>query len=75
MDRESITPLYEQLAAILRGRIKDKTYTGRIPSEWDLAEEFGVSRATVRKATAIIISEGLAGISRGRGMYVLRRPK
>ena len=58
MDRESITPLYEQLAAILRGRIQDKTYTGRLPSELDLASEFDVSRPTVRRARDLLVADG-----------------
>lgn len=62
---------YEQLAAILRGRIADGTYPpGRkIPSLLALQEEFGLSSMTVRRAVAALADEGLLRVVPGRGTF------
>ena len=58
--------------ALLRRRIRDGTYApGRvIPSEKQLEQELGVARGTVRKAVALLRSEGLVVTVAGRGTYV-----
>ena len=63
---------FEQLAAILRGRIADGTYPAgrRIPPLTALEAEFGVSSMTVRRAVAVLAEEGLLLRVRGRGTYV-----
>ena len=43
----------------------------KLPSEPTLAEEFGVSRATVREALQELISRGRIKREQGRGTYVL----
>lgn len=43
----------------------------KLPSENSLAEEFGVSRATVREALQELISRGCIKREQGRGTYVL----
>jgi GntR family transcriptional regulator len=61
----------DQVISILRDRIRDKGYPeGRLPSEHQLAEEFGVSRATIRTALAKLASEGLIIRKHGDGTYV-----
>ena len=65
----------DQVEAILRERIRDATYLSgsRIPSESELAEEFGVSRATVRTVLAKLAVNGLILRRQGDGTYVNAR--
>ncbi len=67
--------IVEQVNEILRGRIHDATYQPgeRLPSESELAEEFGVSRATVRTVLAKLSVEGLILRRQGDGTYVNER--
>ena len=67
--------IVEQVNEILRQRIHDATYTpgARLPSESELAEEFGVSRATVRTVLAKLSVEGLILRRQGDGTYVNKR--
>jgi GntR family transcriptional regulator len=65
-------PLYIQLQRLLRDAIKQRVLLqdGAIPPERDLAEEFAVSRITVRKALAGLVEEGLLSRRRGAGTFV-----
>jgi GntR family transcriptional regulator len=67
--------IVEQVNEILRQRIHDATYQPgeRLPSESELAEEFGVSRATVRTVLAKLSVEGLILRRQGDGTYVNER--
>lgn len=48
----------------------------RLPSEQALADEvYGVARATVRRAIASLVEEGLLVVMHGRGTYVAPRPQ
>ncbi len=62
----------EQVEELLRGRIRDGTYTpgSRMPSESDLSDEFGVSRASVRTVLAKLAVNGLILRKQGDGTYV-----
>ena len=62
----------EQVEELLRGRIRDGTYTpgSRMPSESELSDEFGVSRATVRTVLAKLAVNGLILRKQGDGTYV-----
>jgi DNA-binding GntR family transcriptional regulator len=75
IDRDGPTPVYLQLAAILRGRIESGQYPpGRaLPSESTLMQEYGVARETARKAVRVLRDEGLVQIVQGRGAYVTGR--
>lgn len=48
---------FEDVANELSRRVRDGIYTTsqRLPSEYDLAKEFDVSRLTVRKAIDLLI--------------------
>src|SRR5512134_362048 len=67
----------DQVEEILRERIRDATYLSgsRIPSESDLAEELGVSRATIRTVLAKLAVNGLILRKQGDGTYVNARAK
>jgi GntR family transcriptional regulator len=75
IDRDGPTPVYLQLAAILRARIEAGDYPpGRaLPSETTLMQEHGLARETVRKGVRVLRDEGLVQIVQGRGAYVLKR--
>jgi DNA-binding GntR family transcriptional regulator len=62
----------EQVEILLRGRIRDGTYApgSRMPSESELSEEFGVSRATLRTVLAKLAVNGLILRKQGDGTYV-----
>ena len=76
VDHEGKTPVYLQVAAILRDAINRGDYRpGRpIPSEARLMQEHGVARETARKAVRVLAAEGLVEVIQGRGVYVTERP-
>jgi GntR family transcriptional regulator len=71
------TPLYTQLADILRDMIESGELQprGPLPSESYLQQEQGVSRGTVRMAVAILRDEGLVVTIGGRGTFVSPKDK
>ena len=70
---DSNSPKYAQVREILRARVEDGIYLPgmSIPSESDLAEEFGIHRLTVRNAIDLLVKEGLLKPIQGKGVYVL----
>lgn len=71
-DRDVI-PLYHRVYVILLQKITDGSYPAGnpIPSEDELAEAFGVSRVTIRKAMDRLEREGRVLRQRGRGTFPL----
>jgi len=72
VDHDAATPLWVQLADILRKQIQvGKLPSGRvIPSESTLMQEHEVARGTVRKAIDALVAEGLVERVQGRGTFV-----
>lgn len=72
----SASPLYTQVADVLRERIvKDAWPVGaRIPTLPALAAEFAVASITVRQAIQLLKSEGLLSPEQGRGTFVRAKP-
>ena len=72
VDPDSATPVYVQVADILRSRIEaGQLLPDRpVPSEAQLQQEFGVARGTARKAIALLRDQGLVVTVKGRGSYV-----
>ncbi|MGW4160516.1 GntR family transcriptional regulator [Streptomyces sp. NPDC004788] len=68
-----MTARHEQIAAELRRAIQREEYAvgSRLPSEADLAAQYGVSRGTVRQAVAALTTEGLIGSRQGARRVVL----
>jgi DNA-binding GntR family transcriptional regulator len=68
------TPIVEQVDSLLRDRIRAEYYPpgGRLPSETELSEEMGVSRATIRTVLARMAVEGLILRKQGDGTYINR---
>jgi DNA-binding GntR family transcriptional regulator len=71
LDHDSVTPLYVQLAADLRGRIERGELTGRLPSVKGLQQEYGVAQGTAERAFRILKEEGLVTSGQGRGYFVI----
>lgn len=68
---ERSPPIAQQVYELLRQRMLEGTYTHgqRIPSETQLAEEFEVSRATVRHALAMLEAQKLVSRRQGDGTF------
>ncbi len=63
---------YRSLADMLRGEISKLANSGRgrIPTEMEIAEQYGVSRQTVRNALDLLEQEGLIERRQGSGSYI-----
>ncbi|WP_394937945.1 GntR family transcriptional regulator [Psychromicrobium sp. YIM B11713] len=73
IDRESKTPLYQQLMAILRDYVSQRgTQTTPIPSERDIAARFGLARMTVRQAIDALVAAEVLDRVVGLGTFVHR---
>ncbi len=72
MERDSLTPLYSQLAAALRRQIEAGDFEpgSAIPAESELVRRYQVSRITVRKALDVLVKEGLIVRQQGKGTFV-----
>jgi GntR family transcriptional regulator len=71
LNDNSVVPLYQQLAAILRARIERGELDGRIPSVKTLAQQYEVAQGTAERALAILRGEGLIRSAMGRGHFVV----
>lgn len=71
-ERESGVPLYQQLRNYLLGRIQQGEWTegAYLPTEYELKEEFGLSRDTIRQALNELEQEGIIERRRGVGTIV-----
>jgi DNA-binding FadR family transcriptional regulator len=70
-------PAYRQIANQIERRILDRVLrTGdALPSETDLARQFGVNRSTVREAIRELETHGLLGRVRGKKRLLVTRPE
>jgi GntR family transcriptional regulator len=78
LDRDAMTPLYVQLANVLRERIREGVIPvgRRLPSQAELEVETGgtVSRRTIKTASEVLAGEGLVQGVQGKGVFVIARP-
>ncbi|MHB8770130.1 MAG: GntR family transcriptional regulator [Syntrophales bacterium] len=74
IDFQDIVPLYFQLKEIIKENIRHSQWkVGElIPSEHRLAEMYGVSVGTVKKALGELSNEGVVYRQKGKGTYVTR---
>ena len=63
---------YVQVANNIAVRINAGEITHRLPSERDLADEYGVAYQTVRHAMKLLRERGLIITRQGRGTFVAR---
>ncbi len=72
IDKTSYVPYYQQLADLLRKEISARQAAGevyRLPSENELAERYGLSRATARHALDELAREGWIYTQKGVGSF------
>lgn len=62
-----------QLANDLGKRIQAGELSGRMAGEREIAEEYGVSYGTVRRAMEILRERGLVETVHGRGTFAVKR--
>lgn len=67
---------YRQVADDLRQAIRrgDLAEGDKLPSEHQLSRKYATTRSTVRKALALLRSDGLVVSEQGRGVFVRTRP-
>lgn len=69
---DGLLPKYHQVYLVLRQQIREGAYGANdpLPSEKELARQFGVSRITVRRALERLELEAAIDRQRGRGTFV-----
>ena len=77
MLRKNGIPLYYQIETVLRKKIVlgELPPMSPLPSEEALAEEYGVSRITVRQALSLLEQDGLVTRHRGKGTFVSEKAR
>jgi GntR family transcriptional regulator, transcriptional repressor for pyruvate dehydrogenase complex len=67
--------LYKQLVERLLAHVADERLSAgqRLPTERDLAQQLGVSRASVAQAVVALEVQGILSVRQGDGIYLLRR--
>ena len=71
MMQSPVLPKYYQVEQRLRRRIAAMAAGEALPSEPDLAREYGISRSTVRSAIEALVNEGKLLRVQGRGTFVV----
>ncbi len=66
-------PKYEQIKDYVIKGIKSRNFTHAVPSENQLAQKFGVSRMTARKAVDAVEREGFVERTPGKGTFVKKK--
>ena len=66
-------PIYLQVREAIRDAIQNGDYLPgtKIPSEAELAGDYGIHRLTVRNAISVLIKEGLLKSVQGKGVFVV----
>lgn len=72
IDKSSGIPVYKQIEASIRSGIERGVYAvgSKLPSEDLIAEEYGVSRGTVRQALSELANRGIIKRIHGSGTFV-----
>ena len=75
MDKKSPIPAYYQLAAEIKKKIDDNLWPAGycIPSERSLAEEYDLSRMTVRQGLSELVQKGMLLREKGKGTFVCEK--
>jgi GntR family transcriptional regulator len=72
IDRSKLAYVWQQMADGIRADITAGMFAAghRLPSEVELAGQYGVARMTARRAIAALVDDGVLVVLRGRGTYV-----
>lgn len=75
LDKTLAVPLYHQLLAVLKANIDTRKWRAdeQLPTETRLAEQFGVSKITVRQALQGLANIGYIRREHGKGTFVAQR--
>jgi len=67
-------PIFEKIAEDIRKKVNEGYYVTaqKLPSEYDLADEYDISRLTVRKAINLLINQNVLIKLSGKGTYVIK---
>lgn len=72
-------PKYRQVQELIRGGIASGSLArgseGKLPSEHDMARQFGVAYMTVRAGVNALVQEGLVRRIHGKGTFVMPPPR
>ena len=73
LQRDAPTPLYFRLYSLLKNSILDGTFDNgaQMPTEQQLAETFGISRITAKRAMDELAAEKMVERHRGKGTHVI----
>ena len=73
LEKTESKPLHTQVSDYIREKIYSKEWVvnTKIPSEYSLVHDLGVSRGTVQKGIRALADEGLLEQIRGKGTYVI----
>ena len=77
IDHDSPIPIYHQLKLAIKRKIESGEFRpgGRLPTEHELCELYGISRTPVRQAFKELVYEGLLTRRRGLGTFVADQAK
>ena len=77
MENKKGISIYKQVAKEIECKVKNGIYVTaqKLPSEAELAQEFNVSRLTVRKAINLLIEKKVLVKHQNTGTYVMNRQK
>jgi len=69
---EQREPISYKVASLIEEAIRKKKIKldEKLPSEFELCKQFGVSRTAIREALKILMAKGLVSIAKGKGVYV-----
>ncbi|MCF0150145.1 MAG: GntR family transcriptional regulator [Firmicutes bacterium] len=72
LNKNAIVPLYAQVKEEIKKTILDNGYgnEGRLPTQGELAEIYGVSLITIKKAIQTLEKEGLIVVKQGKGTFI-----
>lgn len=65
-------PMWRQIQVQVKQAVLDGSYEPgqKLPTEYAMAEMFGVNRHTIRRAVAGLVESGILKVEQGRGMFV-----
>jgi len=74
INKKSIIPIYYQLFKYFENQIREGQLQpgDALPTEMEIAERYGISRMTVRRAISELVAAGMVYTQKGKGTFVAR---
>lgn len=75
LNKDSSIPVYHQIYTLIKDSIDNSYYKedSKLPPERELAEQFGVTRVTVRRAIDKLVKKGYIKRERGAGNFICKK--